>query len=117
MADRGQYLSVGLLLLHVAIALAHTLVVVGTGRSSASWDSINELVVLAFNSVAGKDAFENCSGGIEYSKTLERKVRVGTRVGDGGFERVELVICGGQGSVDDGDEGGVGNVVRGKAYG
>lgn len=79
-----------------------------TKRSSEAWDSITELVVLAYRSTARPGSFENCSSGIRESRTLEKEVRIGTKVLEDGSERAELVVCG--------DEGGTGDVVAGKAY-
>jgi hypothetical protein len=109
LAQTGQYLGVAILCMHVFLALAHTIVLVVTKRSSAAWDSINELIVLAYNSSARPGAFENCNSGIELAKTLEKKVRIGTRQGDDGHVQVELVVCA--------DDKGAGRVVVGEKYG
>jgi hypothetical protein len=78
-----------------------------TKRSNAAWDSINELVILAYNSATKPDAFVNFSSGVEYSRTLMRRVRVGTRVLGNGSVQAELIV--------DGDVG-AGDVVPGVAY-
>lgn len=108
LADTGQYLSITLLGIHAVLALIYTIVLFRTKRSSAAWDSLNELIVLAYNSMARPGAFKNYSSGIEHSRTLEKNVRVGTWTLDDGSVQAELVVCD--------DEGGAGNVVAGKAY-
>jgi hypothetical protein len=107
LGDTGQYFGLTLLFLHVALAVIHTAVLCWTKRSSAAWDSINELVILAYNSATKPDAFVNSSSGVEYSRTLLRRVRIGTRVLGNGSVQAELVV--------DGDVG-AGDIVPGVAY-
>jgi hypothetical protein len=106
--DMGQYLSLTILCVHLVVAIIHTIVLCWTKRSSEAWDSITELVVLAYRSDARPGVFENCSSGIRESRTLEKEVRIGTKMMEDGSERAELVVCG--------DEGGTGDVIPGKAY-
>jgi hypothetical protein len=82
--DRGRYMAIGILGMHVILAIAHMIVLCWTCVSSKAWASINELIILAYNSAAILDAFKNRSSGIELSITLEKKVRVGTRTLDDG---------------------------------
>ncbi|KAH7072443.1 hypothetical protein FB567DRAFT_554114 [Paraphoma chrysanthemicola] len=104
----GQYISMAILGLHVILALAHSVVLCWSRRSSKAWASVNELIVLAYNSATRPRPFKNCSSGIERPRTLKTKVRIGTRVVGDGIVQAELVVCG--------DEGEVGDVVPGKAY-
>lgn len=104
----GQYVAITILGIHIILALVHTAVLIRKKRSSAAWDSISELIILAYRSAARPGAFENCSSGVEFSETVGKRVRVGTRVQDNGDEQAELVICQ--------DENGAGNIVTGKEY-
>jgi hypothetical protein len=97
-----------LLSIYVILALAHTAVLFWTHKSSTAWESINELIVLAYNSATRPKAFKNCSSGINQRKTLDTRVRIGTRLLEDGSIQAELVICD--------DEGEVGDVVPGRAY-
>ena len=108
LGDTGQYISLGILFAHVFLALVHTVVLFWARRSSVAWGSINELMVLAYNSAARPGAFKNCSSGVAKSRTKAKKVRVGTRTLEDGSIQAELVVCD--------DEGGAGDVVADRAY-
>ncbi|KAF2824388.1 hypothetical protein CC86DRAFT_420949 [Ophiobolus disseminans] len=56
--------------------LIHIFAIFWARRPSSAWESINELLVLAYNSVPRSAAFKNCSGGISHLRTVEKKVRV-----------------------------------------
>ncbi len=88
--DSGQYIAVAVLGIYLLIALIHTFIIAGQGRTIEAWDSINELVVLAWNSVpsAKENALKNCSAGIKLTSTLRTKVKVAVAA-DG--ETLELV--------------------------
>lgn len=104
----AQKAAVAILSTHILLALMHTLILFKTKRSSETWDSINELLVLAYNSIPRPGAFEKCSSGIVLAHTLEKKVRIGTRMRDSGDVQAELVVCD--------DEKGAGRIVVGEAY-
>ncbi|KAF2035260.1 hypothetical protein EK21DRAFT_84879 [Setomelanomma holmii] len=107
LVDAGQYISMVLLGIHVVFALAHSVILCWTHRSNTAWESVNELIVLAYNSATRPKVFENCSIGIKNARTLDTKVRIGTRALEDGSVQAELVVC---------DEGEAGDVVLGKAY-
>lgn len=72
-----QKLSAAVLLLHILIALVHSAwIILWTGESSSSWDSIVELVVLAQNSHPAFSALRNTAAGIKHSSTFARKVSI-----------------------------------------
>jgi hypothetical protein len=106
--DLTRYMSIAILLLHVVLAVGHMLILLCTRRSSRAWGTIEELVILAYNSATRPAAFKNCSSGVGNSKTLEKKVRVGTRTLDDGRVQAELVVCG--------HEGATGDIVAGRLY-
>jgi len=101
-------MSLGWLYIHALLALVHIFAIFWTRRPSTAWESINELMVLAYNSAPRSTAFKNCSGGIKHLKTVEKKVRVGTRTLHDGSVQAELVVCE--------DETGAGDVVADRAY-
>ena len=75
-------LAIAILLLHVALAIAHTLYSVISGISSAAWDTETEMVALAANSIP-PPALVNTCGGIQCVSTLKTAVRVVTRATKG----------------------------------
>lgn len=83
-----------MLCVHVLMALMHMTVLVWTGTSRTVWNSIEGLIVLAYNSAPQLIAFKNCSSGIQTLPTVAKQVRVGTRVPDDGRVEAELVVCG-----------------------
>lgn len=90
-----DYLSVVVLLLHMIVALAHTLHLLLTRYSSASWDTLEELVVLAQVSRTDTKDLRNTSAGIKRLSTMGLNTRVRTLgSGAGGAETVELLIGG-----------------------
>ena len=107
-----DYLSIGVLLLHLMVALGHTLYLLLTRYSSASWDTVEELIVLAHVSRTDTRNLRNTSAGIKRFSTMALNIRVrtsGSGAG-GGEEKVELLI-GGE------DEERMGGVEEGKEYG
>lgn len=108
LAKKGQYMSLCWLCTHVMLALAHIFAVCRARRSSESWVTLSELVVLAYNSAPQSAVFKNCGGGIHSLRTVEKKVRVGTRTLQDGSVQAELVVCG--------DEREVLDVVTDRAY-
>ena len=107
-----DYLSICVLLFHIIVALSHTIQVVLTRYSSASWDSAEELIVLAQVSRTDTKDLRHTSAGIKQLSTMALNTRIrASRSGVGGGEgNVELLI-GGQ----DGDK--METVEEGKKYG
>ena len=62
--DWFDYLSIGLLLLHIIIALSHTVHVLCTRQTSEAWDSVSELVALSQMSPppTGRQLASSCAG-------------------------------------------------------
>ena len=79
-------LSVVILLLYCALAVAHCAYMLGSGLSSSSWDSISEITTLAMNSAPTK-ALVNTGAGIETAAVFQEMVRVAA---DG--ERLQFVF-------------------------
>jgi len=72
-----DYLSAALLLLHILMALTHTVYTVWwTHRSSSSWDSLTELLVLMQNSKPPTNALTNAGAGISHLNTYSRRAAV-----------------------------------------
>ena len=107
-----DFLSIGVLLLHLIVALGHTLYLLLTRYSSASWDTVEELIVLAHVSRTDTRDLRNTSAGIKRFSTmgLNTRVRTSGSGAGGGEEKVELLI-GGE------DEEKMGGVEEGKEYG
>jgi len=78
------------------------------GCSSEAWDSINELVVLAYNSLPRAVAFDNYSSSVLHARTLEKQVTIGIRTLDSGYVQSELLVCG--------DHDNAGNIKVDDAY-
>lgn len=90
-----QRFAIGLLGVHAIIAIVHSLIVVIRHNSMEAWDSINELVLLAWNSDPTRRGHElkNCAGGIRQMRTLRNRVKiVALDDGTGNDRRVELVM-------------------------
>ena len=71
-----QYLAMVVLFLHMAVAILHTVWTAGRGKSSACWDSITEILVLAQNSKPAHHALRNTAAGLQHSYTFAKKVTV-----------------------------------------
>jgi hypothetical protein len=74
LAGTSTRLALAVLLLHAALAVAHIGYLLGTGRFSASWDRIVELIALAMNSKRTVCLNNTCAG-IDRMATLGLKVR------------------------------------------
>ncbi|KAK5091217.1 hypothetical protein LTR05_001398 [Lithohypha guttulata] len=71
-----DYASAVLLLTHMLLALAHSLYIGWwTGRSSSSWDSLTELMVLMQNSTPATKVLQNTNAGISELRTYSRKAK------------------------------------------
>lgn len=89
------------------LALGHTMHLLITGYSSASWDTAEELIVLAQVSRTDARDLRNTSAGIKRFSTMALNARVrasGVGAGGGAEEKVELLIggdeCKGMGEVE-----------------
>ncbi|CAD6590448.1 MAG: hypothetical protein ASARMPREDX12_004370 [Alectoria sarmentosa] len=105
-----DYLSIVVLLLHMVAALAHTLYLLFTRLSSASWDTVEELIVLAQVSTTDTKDLRNTSAGIKRFSTMALNTRVRTSGSGAGEEKVELLIGGAEGEK-------MGGVEEGEEYG
>lgn len=93
--ENGQFLAVAVLCIHILLAAIHSLIVVTAGRSMDAWDSITELLLLAWNSVPTRrdQEFTNCSVGVYGVQPLRHRVKAMVVENSGEFEgRVELVV-------------------------
>ncbi|KAM0797048.1 hypothetical protein BDR22DRAFT_489214 [Usnea florida] len=82
-----DYLSICVLLFHKIVALTHTLQLVLTRYSSHSWDSAEELIVLAQVSRTDTKDLRHTSAGIKRFSTMA----LNTRVRASGRQGLELV--------------------------
>lgn len=108
LAKKAQYMSLALLCVHVFLALIHILTNFWAKRAFTAWGTFNELMVLAYHSAPRSAAFKNCSGGIDHLSTVEKPMRVGTRMLYDWSVGAELVVCD--------DESGAGDVVADRKY-
>jgi hypothetical protein len=118
----GGKLAITCLLVHVSIAVAHCCFILVTGQASQAWDSIPELLALAYNSLPRGAGLQNCGSGIQLMKTLNRVVRVGVCSAEshGDHEKVQMVVA--ETSESSEQQGcheklGLTRAVVGKAYG
>ncbi|RWA05881.1 hypothetical protein EKO27_g9226 [Xylaria grammica] len=95
-----DYLSIAVLLAHIALALGHMVYTLRTQMSSQSWGTITELLILAYNSQSSSTALLNVTAGIRCVKTY-RKVAIVRSVNvarsadsesDGDQKQAKLVI-------------------------
>lgn len=100
-------LAVAVLAVYCVCAVAHGVYTIISGTSSNSWDSMSEMVALAYNSVPS-DALKNTGAGIESFPTFRCSVNV--RVVE---EHLELVF----GETSQMKSGGVRSVVVNREYG
>lgn len=68
-------IACAILMLHVLLALLHTIYSLRSGLSSSSWDSVTELIALAMNSTPS-DALKNTCAGIDLPSTMGLPVRI-----------------------------------------
>ncbi|KAF2111077.1 hypothetical protein BDV96DRAFT_634875 [Lophiotrema nucula] len=64
-----DYLAIAVLLTHMLLALIHTMWILSHRKSSSAWDSIGEMLALAYNSIPSS-ALGNTSAGIRCLKTF-----------------------------------------------
>ncbi|KAF2108323.1 hypothetical protein BDV96DRAFT_652891 [Lophiotrema nucula] len=77
--DSSLYISLAILGLHMLIAMIHAAVIVYLGRTSEAWDTISELIALAYSSKPERAILQNCGAGIDHLRTLENNVKVRAR--------------------------------------
>jgi len=93
LANPVQRGAAALLCTYLLLAIFHTSILLILGRSSEAWDSITELLILAYKSTPNPQVFENCGGGVERAETLRKEVKIGVRTLSTGQEQVELFVC------------------------
>lgn len=71
-----QNLAMVVLFLHIAVATLHTVWTVGRGKSSACWDSVTEILVLAQNSKPAYRSLRNTAAGLQHSYTFAKKISI-----------------------------------------
>ncbi|UPX13774.1 uncharacterized protein EKO05_0004273 [Ascochyta rabiei] len=81
-------LALAVVILHLAIALAHTTFLLLRRRSSACWDSVPELLALAQQSRKSELALHNTATGIQCLDTFRQRTRI--RVSEEDSTRVEV---------------------------
>ena len=88
-------MALTVLLVHVALALAHTLyTLLWLNETSQCWDSAEELLALAWNSEPARGAPKNTCGGIYDRKTLKSMVQIrAVQPDSGATETVQLIDC------------------------
>jgi hypothetical protein len=100
----AQYISVVILVAHLIIASVHTGIIMINGKTMEAWDSISELVVLAWNSAPTRrdEELRNCASGISRTSTLQNMVKVVAVEEEKGEKKVELVVVDEKGENKDG---------------
>ncbi|KAF2279691.1 uncharacterized protein EI97DRAFT_455902 [Westerdykella ornata] len=97
----SQWIALSVLLLHTVLALAHSILILWRRTSSEAWDSVAELMALAYNSNGDGEELENCAAGIISADTLKRTV-MAAKSTDGKAQLVFLDEGSGGGEVDSG---------------
>lgn len=93
--ENGQYLAAAALASHVVLVFVHVAFTICMRKSMGAWDSITEILLLAWNSVPSRrdEEFKNCSVGVHGLGPMEQKVRAVVVEQDGDPKgRVELVV-------------------------
>ncbi|CZR56590.1 uncharacterized protein PAC_06479 [Phialocephala subalpina] len=92
----AEYLSMVVLLVHIAFALSHTVWILSTKQTSDSWDSVSKLLVLAQNSRPFVGVLKNASANIDHLATYSQKakIRVTQPPGSEKCDHVELLFSG-----------------------
>lgn len=93
--ENGQYLAVAALVSHVVIVLFHMMFTICVHQSMGAWDSLTEILLLAWNSVPTRrdEEFKNCSVGIHGLGPMGQKIRAAIVLEDSDPRgRVELVV-------------------------
>ena len=67
-----DYLSIAVLSTYILLALGHTVYIVYRRESSSAWDTITEMLTLAYNSLPRSETLENTSAGIESLDTFSK---------------------------------------------
>lgn len=76
------YLSMAVLGTHILMAVVHTIWILVYGQTSASWNSVSELIALSQNSEPAPISLANTGGGIERSKTYAQIARIRVKCSD-----------------------------------
>lgn len=92
----ATYLSLGVLLTHILMAVIHILWILRNRKTSRCWASVSELIALAQNSRPAFGPLQNTGAGIKRSSTFAQvaKIRVRSHPGDPEQKHVELVFDG-----------------------
>lgn len=95
LSDPAIYISVAVLGIHLLIVLIHCFTTICTKQSSEAWNSISELLALAYTSFPERETLKNCGAGIMLQTTLRQIVKVVAveNHGEGGVQKVQLVPC------------------------
>lgn len=90
-----DWLAIIVLCVHIALALAHTIWIFIFQSTSDSWDGVDELLALVWNSEPNRGAPSNTCSGIKDWRTLSAKVcvRVVEPNAGQGTEMVQLVAA------------------------
>jgi len=88
-----DYLAIAILCLHLAIALAHTLILMVRGTSSGCWDTISELFTLLVNSPPAPIALRNTCAGIRSLKTYSKITTIRAMAPESDGAIAHVVLC------------------------
>ncbi|KAK1046543.1 hypothetical protein LTR33_015065, partial [Friedmanniomyces endolithicus] len=88
-----DYLAIAILCLHLAIALAHTLILMVQGTSSGCWDTISELFTLLVNSPPAPIALRNTCAGIRSLKTYSKITTIRAMAPESDGAIAHVVLC------------------------
>jgi len=115
-SSSSDYLAAGVVMAYMLIAIAYTVwVLVFTGVTSSSWDTVTELLALALQSPV-PETMSGSGAGVERFAAYSRLVRLrARREEDGGRQRVheKLVFVVGDEKISSNTEGALGGGGRG----
>lgn len=89
----AYYLALTIFLMHLLLVLAHVGYTLWRKRTSGSWSSLTDILVLSQKSTPRGDALKNTCAGIDAGQTLKRQMRIREIDGEvAGHESLQLLV-------------------------
>lgn len=92
LGDPALYVSIGILGTHLLVVFLHSAFVLWKRQWSEAWNSISEVIALAYVSQPADGTMKNCGSSIMLQKTLRQKFRI-VAVEEQNLHHVRLVPC------------------------
>jgi hypothetical protein len=92
LGDPSLYISIAILGIHLLVVVLHSAGTMWNRQGSEAWNSLSEIVALAYVSQPAEDVLKNCGSAIMLQKSLRQRIRV-VAVEDQSEHQVRLVPC------------------------